>query len=293
MISVIICSINPAYLERVKESIGNTIGTGFEILSYDNRNGQLGICAVYNKLASAARYPYLLFVHEDVTFHTQNWGQLLLEGFSKRPDAVAAGVAGSSYKTSYYSGWFTGLQVYDSFNILHQHQQETERLQSPVASSAHWHECTTLDGVFIFCKKSVWEKVKFNETLLKGFHFYDLDFSLRASYMGSVFAVLNIDLIHYTTGGDYGEKWVQEAFVFHRASKELLPRLKNGFNANADALIVKTWLDRLKNQKIKFGTRIKWVTDQQLYSRPAFYYSILKFLFYRPLRLSYIHSLFK
>ena len=61
MLSLIICSINPVYLQQVKENIDSTIGVQYELLIWDNRETQKGICEVYNKMALQATFPYLCF----------------------------------------------------------------------------------------------------------------------------------------------------------------------------------------------------------------------------------------
>jgi len=77
MISIIICSVNTAFLEQVNKNITATIGVPYELLAWDNRDAKKGICEVYNWMASKAQYAYLCFVHEDILFETENWGQHL------------------------------------------------------------------------------------------------------------------------------------------------------------------------------------------------------------------------
>src|SRR5688500_17425788 len=98
MISVLICSINPEFLNRVTANIHRTIGVPFEIISYDNRNVKKGICEVYNILAEKACYPYLCFAHEYIILTTENWGEKIANIFSRREDIGVIGVAGSKYK---------------------------------------------------------------------------------------------------------------------------------------------------------------------------------------------------
>ena len=83
MLSVLICSINGELLRQVKQNIAETVGVPYEILVWDNKASNDGICKVYNRLASDAQYPLLLFVHEDVTFETMNWGQKLAQKLLK------------------------------------------------------------------------------------------------------------------------------------------------------------------------------------------------------------------
>ena len=57
MISLVVSSIQPEKLERLKISVESTIGLPYEWLVADSRNSGKGICQVYNELAVAARFP--------------------------------------------------------------------------------------------------------------------------------------------------------------------------------------------------------------------------------------------
>ena len=79
MYSIIICSISPERLSRLKANIQETIGVEHEIIAIDNRETHWPIAKVYNEGARRARFPYLFFVHEDVRFHTTGWGEVIAE----------------------------------------------------------------------------------------------------------------------------------------------------------------------------------------------------------------------
>ena len=79
MFSIIVCSIRPNEAERLRKNIEETIGVPFEFLAYDNRGTGKGICQVYNECAEKAQYPYLCFVHEDIEFTTNKWGEKIAE----------------------------------------------------------------------------------------------------------------------------------------------------------------------------------------------------------------------
>ena len=68
MLSVIICSIEPEKAEEVKANIDKTSGIPHEFIVIDNREKQWPITKAYNEGAKMAKYPYLLFIHEDVFF---------------------------------------------------------------------------------------------------------------------------------------------------------------------------------------------------------------------------------
>ena len=79
MFSIIVCSISPERLSNLSQNIHDTIGVEYELIGIDNRTKKWPIAKVYNEGARQARYPYLFFVHEDVKFHTKDWGQVIIE----------------------------------------------------------------------------------------------------------------------------------------------------------------------------------------------------------------------
>ncbi len=293
MISVIICSVNPTFLAQVSDDINRTIGVACEILNYDNRTENAGICSVYNRLARQALFDCLCFVHEDVLFQTQNWGRNILEAFEKDKDLGVVGLAGAKYKSAFFSGWFTGVQALDCAHYQHQYSTHLEKIFLAPDKSKKHENVVCVDGVFICCRKTVWEKILFNEKKLKGFHFYDLDFSLRAAKIYRLAIDFEISLTHITSGGDYGDKWIDEAINFHYSNSQSLPFPTEEKFKQYDLQIAKNNLDFLKNFKISSRNRLRWVKLQKLYLYPGLYYSVTKFLIYRPLGLRHLHKLFK
>ncbi len=210
MISVLICSADNSLLNQVKRNIEQTIGVEHEILFFDNVEKK-GICEVYNALASRAKFSYLCFVHEDVLFQTPNWGIVIGDIFSQSPAIGAVGVAGSKYKSKCFSGWYSGMQAFDCANILHRYSYGDEPIYLQPNKGNILEDVVCLDGVFICSRKEIWQQLKFNETNVKGFHFYDIDFSLRASGICRIAVSYNINMVHITKGGDFGDSWVKEA----------------------------------------------------------------------------------
>lgn len=290
MISVLICSVNRGLLEKVTENIRNTIGIPFEILSFDNRIAKKGICEVYNQLASKSKFEYLCFIHEDVLLRTDDWGKIITEIFLSHPTTGLVGIAGSKYKSAHFSGWYTGVKELDCANYIHQYSSKTEHvLLSP--SGNKLEEVVCIDGVFMCCTKSSWSKISFDEKLLKGFHFYDIDFSLRMAHEYKVLVTFDIELVHITTGGDYSNNWVKTAILYHQKKKAVLPFAKTSINIKKiDKRVIITTMDHLKNYKIDLSNKIKWIVFQKLYLNPSFYYAILKFILYEPWGLKKIHS---
>ena len=294
MISVLICSNNPGLLTQVTNNITTTIGTEFEILHFDNRKAKKGLCEVYNELALRANFPYICFLHEDVLFQTHEWGKKLNEIFLQKENTGLIGIAGSKYKSLFFSGWFSNVKELDCAHYIHQYKNSIEYVNLSPDNKNILQEVVCIDGVFMCCRKEVWENNRFNYDLLQGFHFYDIDFSLRIARNYTVVITYEIDLIHITSGGDYGNNWVIEAMKYHKQMKNELPFSKIHIEYKpADRNVIKATLDFLKNYNITLGNKIKWITGQKLYLKPILYYSIFKFFLYRPLRLKYIHNLFR
>ena len=95
MLSIIISSYQPHYYQALEKNIAETIGIPYEVIKVDNP-GKMGICEAYNHGAQKAQYDYLLFLHEDVLFETQNWGKELIELLNLENCGVI-GVAGTDY----------------------------------------------------------------------------------------------------------------------------------------------------------------------------------------------------
>lgn len=294
MISIVICSINEKYLSQVKENISATIGHEYELLIWNNLQDSKGICEVYNRMAEQARFEYICFLHEDILFETENWGRKISSIFQKQPAIGVIGVAGSKFKSAYFSGWYTGNKDIDCANIIHRFNTGDEHVLLNPKKDNDLEEVVCIDGVFICCRKSIWKQVRFNQEHFSGFHFYDIDFSTRASAVCKVAVSFDVLIVHITKGGDFGDKWVNEAFVYHQLYEKKLPVYLNGqTHTGVDKKICKTWLDVLKRYKICWPNKWKWVVRQKLFLHPDLYYSIVKFLLYKPLGLQYIHKAFK
>ena len=220
MISIIISTYRPALLQQLQENISSTIGVPYEIIAVEN-NGAMGICAAYNSGAAKAAFEILCFIHEDLQMLTPGWGQVLI---SQLQDIDVLGVAGAVIKSDLITGWQTSLSAYDFAHVYHGAGKHGALLQHTGFSDAQLlQQVVTLDGVFIACHAAVWQTIQFSP-ILTGFHFYDVDFSFRASQHYKVGVSAAIDLVHFSTGR-YNHEWVSTALAWHAANKSLLKRL--------------------------------------------------------------------
>jgi hypothetical protein len=172
MISVIICSASVDFLTSIKSNIAKTIGVPFEILAYDNSEGQRGICEIYNQGVKDANYEICCFVHEDVAFNSI--GAEVVQAFEKNVRLGLLGIAGSSYKSLSPSGW-QASQVPAKINFINLIQQykylkKAGEVKYCNVSSEALAKVAVIDGVWFCGKKDILTKYPFDSLLLKKFH---------------------------------------------------------------------------------------------------------------------------
>jgi hypothetical protein len=197
MLSIIICSINNDFLNRIKKSIFNSVKVPYEIIVFDNTDSKLPITKTYNLSALKARYDNLVFVHEDVEFLNYGWDKNIIRILQDLRVGIV-GIAGSTYLPSVPSGWYLLQQVYNHV-FIHQGFKYDEQ---EVRFDNHGEDLTSvylLDGVFLAMRKDIWKRFEFNEKL-NGFHAYDVDICQRVSaYYQNVFTN-QIEILHHSEG---------------------------------------------------------------------------------------------
>ena len=224
MISLIVSSYQKHYFEAFSKNVEETIGVPYEIIDIWNP-GKMGICEAYNLGASKAQYPYLVFCHEDILFHTENWGKILIDQLSDDKTGVV-GVAGSNYVPKAPSGWFIHDSNYNKINII-QHNKKgevtrTDNLNAPL------EDVFAVDGVFMAVTAKHFAPVKFNKEV-KGFHSYDLDFSLRMAQHHQNKVTKAIILEHFSFGSP-DKTWFYNTCQVRAA-------IPHSFNSTTDARV--------------------------------------------------------
>ena len=220
MFSIITCSIDPAKAETLRQNIAATIGVEFEYLAIDNRATGKGICKVYNEAAERAKHDYLCFVHEDVEFLTEGWGALLAEQLHEASCGVI-GFAGSTVKLRRTTAWNTARRYmrcnYTQFMRGRNHPKRINPL------GERFSRVVTLDGMCLAMRRDVWERVRFDEECLTGFHGYDLDITIATTALGLHNYVCHTVMpIHYSTGA-YSAQWHAETVRLHEKWHDVLP----------------------------------------------------------------------
>lgn len=223
MISVIICSINEILLNQLKLNIKESIGVHHEIIAVDNKITNDGICEIYNRAGSIAKFPILCFIHEDVFFETKNWGLNIVAHFNN-PQTGLVGLAGGDTKGIVPSSWSTVFKSKEMNLIQYKKRDNSGKhiIISGDKRKSKAKKVVSIDGFFMCTRKEVFEKFKFDEHNLKGFHGYDIDYSLQLFGKFDVKVIFDILVYHYSEGNT-DRAWLKSTLIISRKWKKYLP----------------------------------------------------------------------
>lgn len=202
MISIIICSRDKNTLITVTNSVNKSIGVPYEIIAIDNSEGKYGICKAYNLGAAQAKYDIFCFMHEDITFETQEWGQNVVNHLED--DSVGLiGVVGADPMNKMPCTFAQSLLKIEANIIVYSNNQKyCNHLNATinVADISIIKLVTGIDGVFMCTRRDVYQHYKFDEVTLNGFHGYDADYSLQVLQKYKVCVVFDVLMHHYSSG---------------------------------------------------------------------------------------------
>ncbi len=225
MISVIVAYTEVENFSKLKSNLINRIGVPHELIGYENAEGSKGLCELYNRGSSEASYEILCYLHEDIDIKTVGWGNLVLDLFKDKSLGLL-GIAGTNYKPIFPSGWGhpgLGDKNLHYVNILQRFKKtgEVRHLYSnPTAQPLA--EVACVDGVWFCTRKSIVKKLSFDEGLLKGFHGYDLDFSLSVGQQYKVKVPMEVLMEHFSEGC-FEKEWAVDMIKVHQKWASKLP----------------------------------------------------------------------
>lgn len=226
MISIIVLSYRPVFLENMLNSVTQTIGDcRHELIAVENSAGAYSICEAYNMATQKANGEFCCFVHEDVIFQSRNWGPELLHAMEVSPRLGLIGVIGSSFKSAFPTGWYNAVRggAYHRGGIVQGLNSFDDTVWSGFSPSLPIENVVCLDGVFLFTRTALAKRLKFDEGLLSGYHGYDIDFSLQVYFAGYELAILkSIRLLHYSLGNP-DERWTEANRLVSEKWRQELP----------------------------------------------------------------------
>ncbi|UQD56151.1 glycosyltransferase [Flavobacterium sp. K5-23] len=280
MISIIICSRDLHLYDKVEKSIKKTIGSiTYEIIKIDNSIDNISITKAYNLGIDKSKYEHLLFVHEDILFHTNNWGDILINIFKKNSNIGLIGIAGAKYKSKYPSAfWHTETSMI-KLNLIQHYNCKKSSLHTIGFENDDFEDVVVLDGVFMALNKKL--NVRFNEEIL-GFHCYDSAICIDVLEIKRKIIVTNEILIEHFSIGNTDLKFVNSLIKFHELYKRKLPKYLTSSSKINDVIALKKFLEIcLQNRFIPYNFWIKYMIFN-LFDKLN--YNLLKLLIHKKLK---------
>jgi hypothetical protein len=215
----------PEHIEHIKKTSG--IHKGLEVIQYIN-NGEYSLTELYNKGLDESENNIVIFCHDDIIFDTKNWGKKLLKVIEKNPEYGIVGIAGSRELPSSGKWWENPLHMYGQ--VFHQKDNNRWLSKYSPKKPLFLDNVVIVDGLFFVVKKDQ-IKERFDESV-KGFHFYDVDFSFRNYIAGvKVGVTSDIDVTHLSIG-ETNEQWEKNREEFVKKYEDKLPvKAKKEFNS--------------------------------------------------------------
>jgi glycosyltransferase involved in cell wall biosynthesis len=221
MISIVICHYNREYLNKFKKSVAEFIGVKYELVVIDNTINNFNIFEAYNHGYKKCIYDIICFSHEDILFHTHNWGKKVITHFND-PKVGIIGVVGSHYLPKIPGGhWSTGI---NSGHVLHtingKQEFATWRYNDVNGQSL---KAVLLDGLWLCISRDVMNQVSFDDSSFSGFHCYDSDICMQVHDLKrDALIVFDINIEHFSLG-IRNEEWLKNIFLFYKKWKNKLP----------------------------------------------------------------------
>ena len=231
MISLIICSRQPDIPQELKDNIALTIGVEYELVVIDNSKNQYSIFQAYNEGVRRAKYPLLCFMHEDILYHTQDWGTKVVEHF--KDDKVGMiGVYGGHYIPNVSTWAFTficsGTLIQGNRTSYQKRQYDVQSIKSDkyIKEKDNKVQVVAVDGLWFCIPKLVFDYICFDHQTYNGFHAYDLDISMQVNKAGfTVYTIFDILIEHFSLG-NYDNQFLTAINIFHQKWNSHLPIVK-------------------------------------------------------------------
>jgi len=241
------------------KNIEETVGTEYEIIHIDNSKNQYSIFAAYNQGSARSKYPYLCFVHEDVKFHTPNWGKKVIEHLQKQKTGIV-GLAGGDLASRIPASWSAFMSSIKIIQADKTGRKPLRYIHHPSDFAEKSRSVILLDGVLLCMKCELMQKIKFDEQF-DGFHGYDFDISIQSIVAGYTnYVMYDVDLEHFSHGKPDAHYYRNLIAIFKKWEKYLPLIGKNVTDEQRNHIpeIEEKRLSRL----IRLMTRTGFTTDE-------------------------------
>lgn len=229
MISIIICNRGEEITKDLEDNIKRTIGyIDYEIICINNEKGQYSIFQAYNIGVKKAKFSFLCFMHDDVRFHTLNWGSKVVNHFSDKQVGML-GVAGPTYISNIPGIWWGINGAVNPTNSTRQCNIDTDRFNHKEQHTTYNNpfnedvsEVVACDGLFFCIRKELFDVIEFDEEY-GGFHFYDIDISLQILRLNYKLLCVYDILVEHISISNLSTEWIKSSRLFYKKWKDVLP----------------------------------------------------------------------
>jgi len=218
--------IDSSFVELLKKSCGVS---NPQIIPIENE-GKYSLPEAYNMILEMATNDIVVLCHDDIYFDSKNWGSKILKHFKRSPEYGVLGLAGSTQLPESAKWW----EDFSKMKGIVNHEHEGKKWESKYSASLgnQIEDVVLVDGLFIVLnKKNI--KQPFNEEI-KGFHFYDVDFSFRNFIEDVKIGVIYDVRVTHKSIGQTNDEWEQNRIKFSEKHKDKLPvKIKRNLDINS------------------------------------------------------------
>lgn len=295
-LSIVICSRHADISEELKRNIDSTIGLKpcvlngcdfdgyFEIIVIDNSGNKYNIFSAYNEGIRRASGEIVCFMHEDVWFHSQDWGVRVINHF-KNAKTGLIGVEGTHFMAKCASPWWSSAmnsgQLIQGNMVDGIYESKTERLWGRKCTDSI--NAVVVDGLWMCIRKSLFDcgLISFDEKLYSGFHCYDADICMQIYSVEYEVRIVFDILIEHSSLGNPDLYYFSQLDIWYRKWKDFLP-LYNGVNMSSLDIeernkICKNYTELFRNYEI-LNDRLNRIKKSNAYCLGYFLLKPLKFL---------------
>lgn len=194
MISIIICSRQSDIPVDLRNNISQTIGCKHELIVIDNSRNEYSLFSAYNEGVKRSGGDILCFCHDDILFHTDNWGTLIQGVFSD--DSIGTvGVLGTHFLPAAPMYWWSSPFI-SQFSVNNDKGMVSKNDDRDYFHG-HLADVVAVDGVCFFMPKRVFPSVRFDDKTYAGFHVYDMDICMQILDRGQRVCVTDVITIEH------------------------------------------------------------------------------------------------
>ena len=190
MFSIVICSRSSDISAEAKRNLAETIGSEFELIVIDNSANCYSIFQAYNQGVRHSKGDIVCFMHDDVLFKTDHWGETIERHFHEDGQIGLIGFAGTHFLPDTPMYWYSSPFV-SQRNLNNDQGMVEEHFHEEWFGGKHLVEVVAVDGFCFFVKKSLFDRIAYDETTFKGFHLYDMDIAMQVIQAGFKVSVCN------------------------------------------------------------------------------------------------------